>query len=106
MKNLILLVVATCLVSCSSQRAYSVKSVKLKQGPGVSVGVQEFKECTWAVSIGLGSPFDKFSVEQIVKDNDPKIVSVNDLKITHSGYGMYGVGRYCMKIKGDYYAIK
>ena len=106
MKNLILLIVAACLVSCSSQRALSVKSVKLKEGTGLRVGVQEFKECTWAVSIGLGSPYDKFSVEQIVSDNDPKIVSVNDLKITHTGFGMYGVGRYCMKVEGDYYAIK
>jgi hypothetical protein len=106
MKNLILLIVAALLVSCSSQRAMSVKSVKLKEGTGGRVGVQEFKECTWAVSIGLGSPFDKFSVEQIIRDNDPKVYAVNDLKITHSGFGMYGVGRFCMKVEGEYYAIK
>ncbi len=106
MKNLILLSASALLVSCSSQRALSIKSVKITDGVGQKIGNKEFEDCNWAISLGIVGPYDKFSVEQILRDNDPKIFAVNDLKITHTGYGIYGVGRYCMKIQGDYYAIQ
>lgn len=106
MKNLILLSIVTLFVSCSSQRALSIKSIKLQDGPTTHIGKKEYKECAWAVVLGTLSPYDKFKVEKILSDNDPKIAVANDVKITHSGMGMSGIGRFCVKVEGDYYATK
>jgi hypothetical protein len=93
------------LGACSTHRSHKIKSVQFKPARNAkSIGSKEFKECRWAFVAVPGSEYDGLEVDAIIRSQDPKVSRVENLSIAGSGFGMSGIGRFCMSAKGEFYA--
>ncbi len=102
MKKILLFSLCLMMVACSTTKAKKIHMIKFDNDKiGQSIGQYEVKDCQWS----LFSPqFNVYSLDRAIHENKKKLTMAKDLEIIFSGFGLNGVGRFCMKAKGEFYA--